>query len=585
MNMATLEAFDDGRMQKDKIAEFFPEIFQLFSDNSYGKYVYIENIKTGYSFWSQEAVDYFGLPNAIMKDAGDIWTEHIAPQDKETFMKELSDVMEGRIAAFDLHYRAKNKEGRYVTCSGKGKLIRDGSGEPVFFAGTIINHEMGNNVDPVTGLYSRSHLMSTMRNYIINEKPFYIFMVGIRNFFDINSAYGYKFGNSVLKSIAEYAVNYKNFGTLFRAEGTKFAYIVDMESNSKEEFEAYYEELRVHFEKNMIVEGNHLTLDICGAMMTVSDFSIDINSIYNSALFVLQKAKEENAQKLVVVNADYFEGKERHLKMLSDIRNCISEGYKGFVLHYQPIVDAQTENITGMEALIRWQDRTGKLVPPGDFIPWLEQDPIYYDLGTWIMRRAIMDTRPLLQIQPGFTVNVNLAYPQLQRPEFKEMVEQILEQENFPVENIKLELTERCKLLDQDTLRNAMIYFKASGMQTALDDFGTGYSALNLMAELPVDQIKIDRSFVVGIETDLPKQSLLRAITGCARELGKNVCVEGIETSQMAAFIRAHFPVTNFQGYYFSKPLPIADFMDFYYSQSRRREAEQEREHVMKIMG
>ncbi len=129
-----------------------------------------------------------------------------------------------------------------------------------------------------------------------------------------------------------------------------------------------------------------------------------------------------------------------------------------------------------------------------------------------------------------------------------------------------------------------MIYFKTSGMQTALDDFGTGYSALNLMAELPVDQIKIDRSFVDRIETDLPKQSLLRAITSCARELGKEVCVEGIETAEMAEFIRIHFPVTNFQGFYYSRPLPIADFMDYYYSKNRRFEAELDSKHVEKIM-
>ena len=97
-------------------------------------------------------------------------------------------------------------------------------------------------------------------------------------------------------------------------------------------------------------------------------------------------------------------------------------------------------------------------------------------------------------------------------------------------------------------------------MQTALDDFGTGYSALNLLAELPVDQIKIDRSFIINIETDIPKQSLLRAITSCARELGKFVCVEGIETVEMKDYIKEHFPVTSFQGYYYSRPIPIEEF-------------------------
>ena len=564
MDRTALEAFEDDRMQSEKIIRYFPKILELFSDDSFGKYIFITNLQTDCAYLSEEAVEYFGLPSVIMENSEMVWAEHIAPQDHEAYLKEFKDTIEGRIAEFNLYFRAKNREGRYVTCSGRGEVIRDESGTPVFFAGTLVNHEIGNNLDSVTGLYSRSHLMSTIQNYIINEKPFYILMVGVRNFFDINSAYGYKFGNAVLKTMAEAAISLKNYGTLFRAEGTKFVYLADIDDLDKEELESTYNMIRDFFDKKLVVDGTHISVDICAALMTVNDFTIDPNSIYSSSLYVLQKAKTENARELVIVDDDYFEGSERHLRLLSEIRNCITEDYRGFVLHYQPIVDARTENITGMEALIRWRKKSGILVPPAEFIPWLEQDPIYYDLGNWILHRAICDTKPILRRQPGFTVNINLAYPQLQRPEFKEMVMGILEEEDFPVENIKMELTERCKLLDHEALRNVMIHFKTSGMQTALDDFGTGYSALNLLMELPVDQIKIDKSFVDDIETDLPKQSLLRAITSCSRELGKKVCVEGIESEEMAEFIRNRFPVTNFQGFFFSKPLPIDEFMEFY---------------------
>ncbi len=571
-------------MDREAIGNYFPEILEALSYTADGKYVFLNNLDEDYSYWSPQAVEYFGLPGVLMKEAGPIWMHHVAPQDREEYMKQIDDLFTGRIDEHDMVYRAMNKEGHYVTCSCRGRVIRKEDGSPKFFAGTIVNHELGKNVDPVTGLYNRAYLMSTMQNLLIQEKPFYMVMVGLRNFFDINSAYGYKFGNSVLKNIAEEAVGFRSEGMLFRAEGTKFVYIIDAADETKEHICEEFVNMRNFLENNLIVEGNHLTVDICGSLMKVDDFTVDVNSIYNSALFVMQKAKDENTQKMIVVDEDYFIGNEKHLKLLSDIRNSISENYRGFVLYYQPIMDAISEEITGMEALIRWQDEQGRIVPPGEFIPWLERDPIYYDLGAWIIRTAVRDTKKLVEMQPSFSVNVNLAYPQLQRSELKDLIENILMEEGFPVENIKLELTERCKLLDQDELRNAMIYFKASGMQTALDDFGTGYSALNLMAELPVDSIKIDKTFVDNIETDIPKQSILRAITSCARELGKKVCVEGIETHKMAEFIRMHFPVTNFQGYYFSKPVPIDDFMVYYYNHNRRLEAEQEREKVLNIM-
>ena len=571
-------------MDRESISKYFPELLEVLSYTDEGKYLFVNNVPEDYSYWSPEAVEYFGMPSVMIKNAGKIWKHHVAPQDRKKYDREMDDVFSGAKDEFELTYRAMNKEGHYVTCTGRAKMVKDEDGNPKYFAGTIINHEVGKNVDPVTGLYNRTYLMSTIQNLMLQEKPFYMVMVGLRNFFEVNSAYGYQFGNAVLKNISEYCVAYRNEGLLFRAEGTKYVYIIETTEDKEDNIQAEFENMREYLERNLIVDGTHLTIDICGALMTVSDFTIDPNSVYNSALFVLQKAKDENAQKLIVVNRDYFAGNEKHLKLLSEIRNSIAEGYRGFILYYQPIVDANTHEITGMEALIRWQDADGRLVPPGEFIPWLEQDPIYFELGTWIMHRAIRDTKPLLLMQPSFAVNINLAYPQLQRPEFMDVVDQILKEEDFPVENIKLELTERCKLLDQDALRSAMIYFKTSGMQTALDDFGTGYSALNLIAELPVDQIKIDKSFVDDIETDLPKQSILRAVTSCARELGKKVCVEGIETAEMAEFIRLHFPVTNFQGYYFSKPVPISDFMDYYYTHNRRLEAEQEREKVMNIM-
>ena len=136
----------------------------------------------------------------------------------------------------------------------------------------------------------------------------------------------------------------------------------------------------------------------------------------------------------------------------------------------------------------------------------------------------------------------------------------ILEEEGVPAQNVKFELTERCKLLNVEMLRNKMISVKSMDAQVALDDFGTGYSALDLLINLPVDQIKIDRSFVMDIQENLEKQSLLRAITGCAKELGKTVCVEGIEEEDLEIYLQKNFYVNLFQGYYYSKPIKMDEF-------------------------
>jgi len=552
--------FVEDIMDRQGVAEYFNEIVDAFSQTADGRYVYICDIAKDFSFWSREAVEYFGLPGPMIHGAGNIWAEHIEPESRQRYLQEIHAIFRGEQEKHDMIYRAKKADGQYVTCTCKGNLIRDKRGNPKFFAGTIVNHETNETIDPVTGLSSLNNLMDAMARFTRKKKPYYLLMVGITNFFDVNSTYGYAFGNKVLKECSEYSLAVKKDGKVFRCEGVKTAFLLEAEGHSIDDLQEIFHNLRDCLQSKVYVDNIHVAMDICGGAIFAEDFSMDANAVYNSALYALSKAKEENRADLSVFNNSIFIDNSRKLEILSTIRNSITDGFDGFYLCYQPIVSAKTEMVTGMEALLRWKNDKYGVVPPNSFIPWLERDPIFFELGNWILHRAMQDAKKIMQTRPDFIVNVNLAYPQLQRADFKATLNRILEEENFPSQNLKLELTERCRLLDIEMLRNDMIFFKSTGMQTALDDFGTGYSALNLLAELPVDQIKIDRSFITNIETDIPKQSLLRAITSCARELGKHVCVEGIETEGMKDYIKMRFPVTSFQGYYYSRPIPIEEF-------------------------
>ncbi|MCR5108052.1 MAG: EAL domain-containing protein [Lachnospiraceae bacterium] len=555
------DEFRDDKIDRDLVAKYFPEIFSSFSNTSDGKYVFLSNMANDYSYWSPEAVDYFGLPDMRMYHSGIIWNELIDPNDFEAYQASIMDLFTGKTDTHDFTYRARNKFGKYVTVSCKGRIIKDKEGKPLFFAGTIVNHEKNDTIDPVTGLPGRTHMFKHMGYRRNNNIPYYFMISGIKNFFEVNTAYGYIFGNRVLKELAEYIRSINPGAGIFRTDGTKIVVAVDNKGIAEEELRERYASFRRYCENELIVDGVHISVEVCSALMKVEDVDLSVNTIYNSILYALDKAKEDNSPELVIIDNDTFDDNEKRLRLINEIRNCIGENFKGFFLCYQPIMDAHTEKPVGMEALLRWRNKDNRIIPPNDFIPWLERDPIFFDLGNWILRQAINDLKKIIKRDPSFVVNINLAYPQLQRDDFKASVDAIIREEGISADNIKMELTERCKLLDQDMLRNHMIFLKTLGMQTALDDFGTGYSALNLLADLPVDQIKIDKSFVDDIETNPSKQSLMRAITSCAKELDKNVCVEGIETQKMAEYLRDHYYVTSFQGYYYSKPVEIDDFL------------------------
>ena len=237
---------------------------------------------------------------------------------------------------------------------------------------------------------------------------------------------------------------------------------------------------------------------------------------------------------------------------------------------YQPIVSAKNGELIGAEALIRWKDDTYGLVPPNEFIEWLEGDSIFYDLGNWIIRQAARDMSEIVKLYPDVLLNINLAYPQIKNNNFNTDLCNILEEGGFNPKNLHLELTERCKFSNIDHLRSSIAFFKSKGIKSALDDFGTGYSALDLMVELQVDEIKIDKSFIQDIDEDMSRQSLLKAVTTCAYELGKRICIEGVETNIMAEYLYNHFKVTKFQGYHFSTPLEKNKFINWAKNNKKR---------------
>ena len=243
-------------------------------------------------------------------------------------------------------------------------------------------------------------------------------------------------------------------------------------------------------------------------------------------------------------------------------------GYRGFYLLYQPVVDAKTEKLIGAEALLRWKNDKYGMVPPDQFIPLLESDPLFPELGEWIIREALIVAKRILKKNPDFVININLSYTQLEKIDFVDMVFRVLDDIGYPPEHICFEVTERCRLLDIDLLKNVIASLKSRGILVALDDFGTGFSSIGIVKELPFDIIKIDRGFVMRIEEDEVERELIKYFAGFASLFGAKVCVEGIETEGMRDILQKYH-VESFQGYYYAKPLQADEIVKWENKSSR----------------
>lgn len=532
------------------------ESYSLIADDTY---VFLCDMKYDYSRWSKELVDTFALPSEYMYSAGTIWEEYIHPEDRHTYHEVVEAIFAGKKSGYDLQYRVlcSNREYNIITC--RGIVITDGNGNPEYFVGTIRNHSQKAQIDNFTGLRNQYGFFSDLQSYIRNKTPIKIGMCGIQKLTEINEVYGYDAGNKVLQSLGRYLMeNVAGRGGTYRMDGSRFAVISKMQS--EEEFADLYYVVRDHFREGIQIGDKNIILELSAGMVALDDFNLDDETAYSCLNFAYQESKLNKHGDLVRFNKALTGENRKRLEMLHAIRSSITQDEKGFYLLYQPVVEASTEKVIGAEALLRWKSDEYGMVPPNAFIPFLENDPLFPALGEWIIKTAIRDTHKILEVAPDFIINVNLSYSQLERTDFTDSVLHMIHQEGIAPEHLCLEVTERCRLLDMELLRNVIVKLRAGGIRVALDDFGTGYSSVGLVKDLPFDTIKIDRSFVREIEQDEREKRLLNNFTDMAGTFGTNVCVEGIETARMRDIIK-NYGVHSFQGYYYSKPIFIDELL------------------------
>lgn len=534
-------------------------MFEMNSLSAEGVYVYICDMRYDFSRWSKAAVDSYGLPSEYMYGAGDIWEEHIHEEDREAYHDGLADIFAGNISSHDMQYRARRINGEYNVCTCRGMVLKDENGKPDFFAGTIRDHGIQSNIDSLTGLSNQYGFFDDIQSNLIKNKKMRISLIGIAKFSEINEIYGYHFGNLVLQKFGRYLFEHVGrHGSVYRLDGTKFA--VMSTALSVEEASARYDDLRAHYREGIDIDGKTIMLELNSSLIDIDNFTIDPQTVMTCLTFAYNESKSKRHGDIVLFKNDLSTGNRQRVEKFHAIRASITQGFNGFYLLYQPVVDAKTEELIGAEALLRWKSEEYGVVPPDLFIPLLEQDPLFPSLGEWIITTAVRDARKILESNPDFIINVNLSYSQIEKADFVDMVMDILDKTGYPPEHLCLEVTERCRLLDINLLKNTVTSLRSRGVQVALDDFGTGFSSVGIVKDLPFDTLKIDRSLVRKIENDCKERELIKTFVMMANTCGSVVCVEGIESSGMSEILR-QYDVHSFQGYYYAKPLEYPDFL------------------------
>ena len=545
-NITSTEISDE---RKYKLDSLFGVLAAVSNDSN----VFLCDMHYDYSKWSKGLVEEFDMPSEYIYNVTDTWGERIHPDDRQAYLESMHSINHFKNNVFDLQYRVKRVDGEYNLCSGLGILIYDENGYPDYFGGVIRNLTHYSCVDSLTGLRNQYGFFEDIVTSIREKKEVRIAVLGISKLSEINALHGYNFGNVVLQRFTKFFEKYLgNRGVVYRLEGAKFGAIV--EHTTYEEAEESYNRIRKYFREGIEIEGTFVDFELNAATLLLDEYDTDSQTIYACLNFAYNESKNDKQGRIIEFKNDLLDDEKLKIARIHTIRNSITKGYKGFYLLYQPVVDVDTEKLIGAEALIRWKNEKYGVVPPDEFIPILEADPLFPELGEWILLTAICDAKQNLSKIPNFVINVNLSYVQIAQPNFVEKVKNILKITGYPAKQLCLELTERCRLLDVNLLRNVIIALRSEGIRIALDDFGTGYSSLGLMKNLPLDTIKIDKSFVQKIEKDDKEQKLVNNLVNFAKILETKVCVEGVETSGMREILK-NCGINSLQGYYYSRPV------------------------------
>jgi diguanylate cyclase (GGDEF)-like protein/PAS domain S-box-containing protein len=537
-------------------------LYGAFAIMANGAYTYLTDIKHNYSRWSKEAVDYFGLPSEYMENAGDVWMENVHPDDRATYAASIKELFGGKVSEHNLQYRARTKDGKYIVCTCRGVVIRDENGEPDYFGGTIKNNDTLSYFDDISNFRSLYGFLEDLQSAQWKGDDIQIMLIGINEFSRLNDIYGYTFGNRVLQEFSKMIdTEAHGMGEWYRMDGTKFAIVC--KKASVDDLKNLYKRIQYNSIHDFMVDGNRVVLSFVAGAINLDSLDVSSETVYSCLRFAYYESKNNHLGELFVLKNNVSDDKRFAIERINVIRNSIVNNCEGFFLCYQPIVDATTEKIIGAEALIRWKNDEYGVVPPVQFVDVLEQDNLFPELGKWILRTALVDAKKFLARYPGFIVNVNLSYTQLEKSDFVEDVLAIIEDVNFPPQNLCLEITERCRLLDMGLLKDIFTRLRKHGIKVALDDFGTGFSSIGVLRELPVTTVKIDRSFVMNIEKNNSDQNTVRFISELADSFSSSVTAEGIETPEMREFL-LRFKIKSLQGFYYSKPLPMDEFMDKY---------------------
>jgi diguanylate cyclase (GGDEF)-like protein/PAS domain S-box-containing protein len=527
------------------------------------------NLRTNEAFFSPRWKSMLGYEEDEISTNPNEWFHRVHPEDIERVKREMIDHRKGQTSHFRSEHRLRQKDNTYCWMLVRGLAVRDETGDVYRIAGSQTDISIRKAAeekllynalhDELTGLANRVLFMDRLDRTLTlskqKQKPFAVLFLDLDRFKVINDSLGHLAGDQLLITTAERLKRcLRSRDTCARLGGDEFAILLE-EVQDQANAIAIVERIQQELKQPLLLEGQEVFVAASIGLIIDTTRYNQKEALLRDADTAMYCAKAAGRGCYAVFTEAMHDYAVTLLQLETDLRRAVER--EEFQLLYQPILSLRTNELTGIEALLRWHHPSRGVIMPTEFIPIAEDTGLIIPIGEWVLHHACRQMQMWQQqynLDPKLTISVNLSGKQFTQPDLVSQLKQILQETGLTPASLKLEITESVIMTNARAAAQMMVHLKQLGVQLAMDDFGTGYSSLSYLHQFPIDTLKIDRSFITSADTDLEKLEITRTVIALAWNLGMDVVAEGVETDKQMAQLKL-LQCELAQGYLFSEPL------------------------------
>lgn len=554
------------------------ELYEYISSASNDGFQYI-NFQNGYSIISPKWKQLFEI-NDEENRYEQIVAEKICNEDRQKFLDKMQIIESHQETSYEIEYRIH--EGRtWISHTGTNRY--DENGEIIekfsFFRDISelkekqLELEYMAYFDNETGVYNRNYFVKRLERAVGKIPNSYnkvqVLYLDIDNYNIINDSVGFVLGDELIikfaKMLNEYVTHTLKVG---RFNNDEFA-IAFYDAENDDSALQLYKDIIKKLKPIELSDGSKVYVSVSAGIASYPSGGKTAVDLIRCADIAMYNVKQHGKNGMFVFEENMLKKFMKNVKLEQKLKTAVDT--LGFMLYYQPQYFSEKKELRGVEALIRWQLANGEYISPGEFIPMAEKNGCIVNIGTWVIKHALADYA-VWRREYGYEgiISINISAIQLREKNFKDTLLHYVEINNLSPEHIEIEITESVLIEDFESTISILEELRNRGFKVSLDDFGTGYSSLSYLRDIPIDTLKIDKSFVDTILLDDSTSIITDAVITMVKKLGLETIAEGVETEEQFEYLK-NMHCDNIQGFLLGKPMPGEKLIELIMEENKRK--------------